>query len=145
MRVERRVRALTAATVVIVALGNAACTNAGAEAAQAVPSGKYNCYMHSASQPMPWEPGYGGAFEVPGATTRYVMNLTILDGKNYQYLNGGNGTYRHDAQTREISWLSGPFAGNGFTAAFDYGSTGRPVIFLEVDGSRAYCIGPAGA
>jgi hypothetical protein len=108
--------------------------------AAGAPRGKYNCYSNSARQPMPWEPGYGNVAPAPVATTKYLFNLTVEDGRNYQYLNRGRGTYRADAETGMITWLSGPFAGSGIKGAVKRSADGRPVIYLDLDGSRASCI-----
>jgi hypothetical protein len=105
------------------------------------PLGKYNCYAAGARQPMPWEPGYGNVAEAPIATTKYIMNLTIAGEGNYQYLDRGRGTYRLD-DTGMIAWLSGPFAGSGIKAALGRRADGRPVIHLDLEGTRANCVGP---
>lgn len=107
-----------------------------------MPTGKYNCYAYGAGRPMPWEPGFGGMAEAPRSSTQYVMNLTVGDGGSYQYLNRGRGSYRLDARTGMIAWLSGPFAGSGIRAAFGRRSDRRPVIYLDLEGTHAYCVGP---
>ena len=109
----------------------------------ALPTGKYNCYAYGTGRPMPWEPGFGGAGEAPRSTTQYLMNLTIGDNGNYQYLNRGRGTYALGARGM-IEWRSGPFAGSGIRAAFSRRSDGRPVIYLDLEGTRAHCVGPQG-
>ena len=114
----------------------------GAAAGDGVPTGKYNCYAYGAGRPMPWEPGFGGMAEAPRSSTQYVMNLTVGDGGSYQYLNRGRGSYRLDARTGMIAWLSGPFAGSGIRAAFGRRSDRRPVIYLDLEGTHAYCVGP---
>jgi hypothetical protein len=110
--------------------------------AAALPMGKYNCYANGAGRPMPWEPGFGGAAEAPRATTQYLMNLTVGESGNYQYLNRGRGSYRLDGRTGMIEWLSGPFAGSGIRAAYGKRGDGRPVIYLDLEGTRAHCVGP---
>lgn len=115
-----------------------------ASAGGGAPPGKYNCYAYGARLPMPWEPGYGDAARAPVSTTKYLMNLTIVDAANYQYLDRGRGTYRLESKTGMITWLSGPFAGSGIRAAFARRGDARPVIYLDLDGTRAYCIGPQG-
>ena len=107
-----------------------------------MPVGKYNCYANGAGRPMPWEPGYGGAAEAPRATTQYMMNLTVTGSGSYQYLNRGRGSYRVDARTGAIEWISGPFASSGIRAAYGKRGDGRPVIYLELEGTRAHCVGP---
>ena len=111
-------------------------------AAGAVAMGKYNCYANGAGRPMPWEPGFGGIAEAPRATTQYLMNLTVGENGNYQYLNRGRGTLRLNARTGAIDWLSGPFATSGIRAAYARRGDGRPVIYLELEGTRAHCVGP---
>ncbi len=115
--------------------------DAGA-ARDGVPTGKYNCYAYGAGRPMPWEPGFGGMTEAPRATTQYVMNLTVGEGGTYQYLNRGRGSYSLDARTGMIAWRSGPFAGSGIKAAFRQRTGQRPVIYLDLEGTRASCLGP---
>ena len=115
---------------------------AGSGATDGVPTGKYNCYAYGAGRPMPWEPGFGGMAEAPRSTTRYVMNLTVGEGGTYQYLNRGRGSYRLDARTGMIDWRSGPFAGSGIRAAYGQRGDGRPVIYLDLEGTHAYCVGP---
>jgi hypothetical protein len=110
--------------------------------AAALPMGKYNCYANGAGRPMPWEPGFGGIAEAPRATTQYLMNLTVGESGSYQYLNRGRGSYRLDGRTGMIDWLSGPFAGSGIRAAYGKRSDGRPVIYLDLEGTRAHCVGP---
>ena len=107
-----------------------------------MPVGKYNCYSGGARRPMPWEPGFGGAGEAPRATTQYMMNLTVGENGTYQYLNRGRGSLRVDGRTGMIEWLSGPFAGSGIRAAYAKRGDGRPVIYLELEGTRAHCVGP---
>ena len=104
--------------------------------------GKYNCYANGARRPMPWEPGFGGVSEAPRATTQYLMNLTVGENGNYQYLNRGRGSLRLDGRTGMIDWLSGPFANSGIRAAYARRGDGRPVIYLELEGTRAHCVGP---
>lgn len=108
----------------------------------AVPTGKYNCYAYGAGRPMPWEPGFGGMAEAPRSTAQYVMNLTVGEGGTYQYLNRGRGSYGLDARTGMIDWRSGPFAGSGIRAAFGRRGDQRPVIYLDLEGTHAYCVGP---
>jgi hypothetical protein len=107
-----------------------------------VARGKYNCYANGAGRPMPWEPGFGGVREAPRATTQYLMNLTVGENGNYQYLNRGRGSLRLNGRTGMIEWLSGPFAGSGIRAAYASRGDGRPVIYLELEGTRAHCVGP---
>ena len=107
-----------------------------------VATGKYNCYANGARRPMPWEPGFGGVSEAPRATTQYLMNLTVGENGNYQYLNRGRGSLRLDGRTGMIDWLSGPFANSGIRAAYARRGDGRPVIYLELEGTRAHCVGP---
>ena len=107
-----------------------------------VPRGKYTCYSRGSRQPMPWEPGYGNVAEAPISTTKYLFNLTVEDGRNYQYLDRGRGTYRAD-DTGLITWLSGPFSGSGIKASVKRESSGRSVMYLDLEGIRAACIGPA--
>ena len=115
---------------------------ASTEAAGTVARGRYTCYANSARQPMPWEPGYGNMTPAPIATTKYLFYVTLEDGGNYQYLNRGRGTYRAD-DTGMITWLSGPFSGSGIKAAVRRGADGRSVMYLDLDGTRAACPGPA--
>lgn len=115
---------------------------AGSGTAGSVPTGRYNCYSYGAGRPMPWEPGFGGMAEAPRSNTQYVMNLTVGEGGTYQYLNRGRGSYRLDGRTGMIDWRSGPFAGAGIKAAFGHRGDGRPVIYLDLEGIHAYCVGP---
>ena len=91
---------------------------------------------------MPWEPGYGNIAPAPIATTKYLFYVTVEDGRNYQYLNRGRGTYRAD-DAGTITWLSGPFAGSGIKAAVKPRTDGRSVMYLDLEGTRAACVGPA--
>ena len=104
--------------------------------------GRYTCYTQSTRQSMPWEPGYGNVAPAPIATSKYLFYVTVEDGGNYQYLNRGRGTYRAD-DAGTITWLSGPFSGSGIRAAVKPGADGRPVMYLELEGTRAACLGPA--
>jgi hypothetical protein len=119
-----------------------AARDEGSPVRDGVPLGKYNCYAYGAGRPMPWEPGFGGMAEAPRATTQYVMNLTVGEGGTYQYLNRGRGSYSLDARTGMITWRSGPFAGSGIKAAFRQRTGQRPVIYLDLEGTRASCLGP---
>ena len=116
--------------------------DASAESTARVTPGKYTCYSRGTRQPMPWEPGYGNVAQAPIATTKYLFNLTVEDGRNYQYLNRGRGTYRAD-EAGTITWLSGPFSGSGIKAAVKRRADGRSVMYLDLEGTRAACIGPA--
>jgi hypothetical protein len=90
---------------------------------------------------MPWEPGYGNIAQAPIATTKYLFYVTVEDGGTYQYLNRRRGTYRAD-DAGIITWLSGPFSGSGVKAAVKRGADGRSVMYLDLEGTRAACVGP---
>ena len=117
--------------------------NTPAESSRGVVRGRYTCYTQGARQPMPWEPGYGNIAPAPVATTKYLFYVTVEDGTNYQYLNRGRGTYRAD-EAGTITWVSGPFSGSGIRAAVKRGGDGRSVMYLQLEGTRAACVGPAG-
>lgn len=93
--------------------------------------------------------------------TRYMQvvpagNLiTVLGPGRYQYLNRGTGSFRYDAGTTTLTWLSGPYAGSGVVGSFYHReSDDRPVVKLVLPNAGTdaqgrstsqtnYCVGPA--
>lgn len=84
-------------------------------------------------------------WDVSARRIRYVYQgyFVLQPGGRYRWLdNGGSGSYRYDAMTRRITWLSGPLQSRGGRA--EYGLDGAtPEITMTMDNAYSQRTGNA--